>query len=253
MLASLNLPAALEESGGASLPQSLRDKARDVRQAGGLRHVAGLIDELPSLLQRNREILDEADRLLDEEKKSDEQLRGQFGERWKRTASSKLTEGFSDNLAKYRQILANATSADAVVKSKFEAHRRGIDLLSRSEDELEAAVPLASRAAADESRSPAADQLRQLMRQVADVKSEREAVESELKSTTVDMKATFLGALAQDNAINEPALSVEQLGRVYGPLQKRARQSVEIQASLITQIQVCVNLGRIFLTIIFFI
>ena len=31
VLASLNLPAALEESEGESLPQSLKDKARDVR------------------------------------------------------------------------------------------------------------------------------------------------------------------------------------------------------------------------------
>ena len=112
VLASLNLPAALEESEGESLPQSLKDKARDVRQAGGIGHVESLIDDLPCLLERNREILDEAHRLLDEERQSDDQLKSQFQERWNRTPSNKLTEGFTSNLAKYRQILANASTAD---------------------------------------------------------------------------------------------------------------------------------------------
>ena len=234
----MNLPAALEESEGESVPQSLKDKARDVRQAGGINHVKSLIDELPCLLTRNREILDEAERLLTEEKQSDEQLKAQFKDRWNRTPSAKLTEGFNSNIAKYRQILANAANADDVVKGKFETHRRGIELLSRSEQELEGAVPSACQATADNSRSPAAAQLRQMMVRVAEIKSEREAIENELKSSTVDMKSLFLNALAQDGAINEPVMSVEKLGQIYGPLQKRTRDSVELQVSLISQIQV---------------
>ena len=102
VLASLNLPAALEESADESLPQSLKDKARVVRQAGGVDKLRGLISDLPSLLERNREILDEAERLLAEEKDSDEQLKSQFKERWNRTPSNKLTESFTTNIAKYR-------------------------------------------------------------------------------------------------------------------------------------------------------
>lgn len=140
---------------------------------------------------------------------------------------------------------------------------RGIELLSRPEDELETAIPLASQSAAENSqRSPAAAQLRLLMtqvllcvlssnfqktffncctvKQVDDLKSEREVLEYELKSATVDMKATFLGALAHDGAINEPAMSVEKLGEIYGPLQKRIRESLEFQANLIQQIQASV-------------
>ena len=105
VLASLNLPAALEESAGESLPQSLKDKARVVRQAGGIDKLRGLINDLPSLLERNREILDEAERLITEEKDSDDQLRAQFKDRWNRTASNKLTESFTTNITKYRLIL----------------------------------------------------------------------------------------------------------------------------------------------------
>ena len=222
MLASLNLPAALEESAGESLPQSLKDKARAVRQSGGIDILKELIGNLPSLLERNKEILDEAERLLTEERQSDDQLKSQFKERWSRTPSIKLTEAFTSNIAKYRQILANASNADNVVKGKFESHRRGIELLSQQ----------------DNSRSPAAAQLRLLMNQVNDLKSEREVLEHELKNATTDMKHVFLGALSQDGAINEPAMSVEKLGQIYGPLQKRIRESIEFQASLIQQIQV---------------
>lgn len=236
-LASLNLPAALEESAGESLPQSLKDKARAVRQSGGIDIIKELIGNLPSLLERNKEILDEAERLLNEERQSDDQLKAQFKERWSRTPSVKLTEAFTSNIAKYRQILANASNADNVVKGKFESHRRGIELLSRPEGELETAVPSASQSAADNSRSPAAAQLRLLMSQVNALKSEREVLEHELKNATIDMKQQFLGALAQDGAINEPAVSVEKLGQVYGPLQKRIRESIDFQASLIQQIQ----------------
>ena len=207
VLASLNLPAALEESAGESLPQSLKEKARAVRQSGGIDTLKELIGNLPSLLERNKEILDEAERLLTEERNSDDQLKAQFKERWNRTPSVKLTEAFTSNIAKYRQILANASNADNVVKGKFENHRKGIDLLSRPEGELETAVPSASQSAADNSRSPAAAQLRLLMNQVNDLKSEREVLEHELKNAAIDMKQQFLGALAQDGAVNEPALS----------------------------------------------
>jgi len=61
VLASLNLPAAIEDvSGGGGVPQSLLDKAAAVRQNGGITGLAQLINDLPSLLQRNKEILDEA-------------------------------------------------------------------------------------------------------------------------------------------------------------------------------------------------
>ena len=113
--------------------------------------------------------------------------------------------------------------------------------MSKPEDELETAVPSASQSAADNSRSPAAAQLRLLIAQVNDLKSEREVLEHELKSATMDMKCQFLSALAQDGAINEPALSVEKLGQLYGPLQKRVRESVDFQGQLLQQVQTLNN------------
>lgn len=104
----MNLPAALEDTSGSDVPQSIKDKAKSVSEAGGMPTLTKLITELPESLQRNTEILDECERLLKEEKTSDEQLKEQFKERWTRTASKDLTATFDANATKYRTIINNA-------------------------------------------------------------------------------------------------------------------------------------------------
>lgn len=70
------------------------------------------------------------------------------------------------------------------------------------------------------------------------IKAERDAIESELKSATLDMKSKFLNALAQDGAISEHAMSVESLGMIYGPLQRQVKESLQKQEALVADIQV---------------
>lgn len=66
VLASLNLPAALEDiSGSNKVPQSLLDKAKQVQDLGGMQHLDKLINDLPELLCRNREILDDVCTCID--------------------------------------------------------------------------------------------------------------------------------------------------------------------------------------------
>lgn len=59
VLASLNLPAAIEDLSGTELPQSLLEKAATVRIAGGIKALETAMNDLPDLLQRNKDILDE--------------------------------------------------------------------------------------------------------------------------------------------------------------------------------------------------
>ncbi|XP_025021219.1 programmed cell death 6-interacting protein isoform X1 [Python bivittatus] len=59
VLASLNLPAAIEDVSGDSIPQSILQKSKSVIEQGGVEAIDQLMKDLPELLQRNREILDE--------------------------------------------------------------------------------------------------------------------------------------------------------------------------------------------------
>jgi programmed cell death 6-interacting protein len=118
ILASLNLPAALEDSqtGADVVPVSLKEKAKTVQDAGGLTELLKNVNEIPELVQRNKEILDEADRMLREEEESDKQLRTQLKEKWTRTSSDKLNSTFKTNASRYREIINNALAADEVVR-----------------------------------------------------------------------------------------------------------------------------------------
>lgn len=165
ILSSLNLPAAIEDTAkGTSVPPSLLEKANTVRQKGGIQSIHSLIDDLPHSLQRNQEILDEAERMLNEERESDNQLRAQFKERWSRTPSDKLTEMFRTNVSKYREIINNAVAADRVVREKFDANSLGMELMSKSPAELQDAIPQAAGQRA--SLSPSAQRLGELMQKV---------------------------------------------------------------------------------------
>lgn len=59
VLSSLNLPAAIEVTEGSGLPQSLLEKADGVKQKGGITALEQLLQDLPELLKRNKDILDE--------------------------------------------------------------------------------------------------------------------------------------------------------------------------------------------------
>ncbi|KAJ6638328.1 Programmed cell death 6-interacting protein [Pseudolycoriella hygida] len=234
ILASLNLPAAIEVNKGCVLPPSLLEKAEDVRKKGGIEYIRSLITELPELLKRNREILDVTDRMLDEEAQSDKELREQF-KQLTRTPSDKLTVNFRSNAAKYREIINNAVQADKVVRDKFDQCAYGMEMLSKSAGELETAVPTSNKAAVTSCSS--IDRLKQLMESVATLKAERDVIESELKSATVNMKSEFLEALSKDGAINEPALSVTGIGKILGPLQNHVKESIQRQETLVLDIQ----------------
>lgn len=70
-------------------------------------------------------------RTLDDEEKSDTQLREQFKERWTRTPSAVLTKPMRDEASKYRTILDTAIQADRIVREKYNSHKQAITLLSK--------------------------------------------------------------------------------------------------------------------------
>lgn len=237
ILSSLNLPACVETAdSGCGLPPSLLEKASDVRQKGGSESINNFMKEMPELLTRNREILDETERMMNEERDSDNQLRAQFKEKWTRNPSDKLTEMFRSNAQKYRKVINDAIEADKIVRQKFEKNARGIQLLSMTPEEIQSSIP-STGGNSDACNSSAAKRLRVLMESVETIKAERDAIESELKTATFNMKDQFISALSQDGAINEPAISLAEIGKVLSPLQAQVQDSIKRQQTLVTDVQ----------------
>ncbi|CAH3930485.1 programmed cell death 6-interacting protein [Pieris brassicae] len=236
ILASLNLPACIESAAPGSLPDSIREKARAVQERGGVTALSSLMAELPELLQRNRDILGEADRMLREESEADDALRAQFGSRWSRTPSERLTEAFRANRDKYTQIIDNAVRADAIVQQKFQQHREAMELLSRGEAALDADVPAAPASSAASDGEPLV-KLRTLMDSVEALKAERDEIESSLKDSTVDLRDKFIAALAEDGVLDEPAMSTAAVGSALAPLQRRVTETLKTQERLVAELQ----------------
>ena len=61
-LASLNLPAAIEDHGGRQVPPSVTEKSNEIKRQGGINTLDKMVNDLPESLQRNKEILDEVNR-----------------------------------------------------------------------------------------------------------------------------------------------------------------------------------------------
>lgn len=236
VLASLNLPAAVEISDNDSnLPPSLAEKADNLSKKGGISILQKYLKELPELLERNREILDESERLLDEECESDNQLRAQFKEKWTRIPSQKLTESFRTNAKKYREVITKAVDADKIVRNKFESNEEGIKLLSMTLDELKKSIP--SAGGNIDSNCPSVLRLQQLMKDVETIKSERDVIEHELKTFSFDMNVHFKDALQNDKDINEPSFCLSFVGKVLTPLQNKVKENIERQQALTSDIQ----------------
>uniref|UniRef100_A0A8C0EUK3 BRO1 domain-containing protein n=1 Tax=Bubo bubo TaxID=30461 RepID=A0A8C0EUK3_BUBBB len=236
VLASLNLPAAIEDVSGDTVPQSILNKSKSVIEQGGIQTVDQLIKDLPELLQRNKEILDESLRLLDEEETTDNDLRTKFKERWQRTPSNELYKPLRAEGANYHNILNKAVQADGQVKERYQSHRDTIALLCKPESELNAAIPSANPAKTLQGNE-VVNVLRTLLANLDEVKKEREQLENDLKSVNFDMTSKFLTALAQDGAINEEAISEAELDRIYGSYKQKVQESLKKQEELLKNIQ----------------
>uniref|UniRef100_A0A4W3IXL1 Programmed cell death 6 interacting protein n=1 Tax=Callorhinchus milii TaxID=7868 RepID=A0A4W3IXL1_CALMI len=236
VLASLNLPAALEDVSGHSIPQSILEKSKAVIQQGGLETVDQLIKDLPELLQRNREILLESMKILDEEESSDNDLRAKFQQRWQRTPSNELYKSLRTEGGNFRNFLDKAGQADNVVRERYSTHRDAIALLCHPENELNAAIPSGNPANSLQG-TEVITILKSLLASLDETKKERETLENDIKLQQFDMSSAFLTALAQDGAINEEVISVTELDRIYGTYTQKVQKNLKSQEELLSSIQ----------------
>uniref|UniRef100_A0A663M788 Programmed cell death 6-interacting protein n=1 Tax=Athene cunicularia TaxID=194338 RepID=A0A663M788_ATHCN len=231
VLASLNLPAAIEDVSGDTVPQSILNKSKSVIEQGGIQTVDQLIKDLPELLQRNKEILDEVSSATANTKTLLNTITELFLFKWQEKKYTIIQNG-----ANYHNILNKAVQADGQVKERYQSHRDTIALLCKPESELNAAIPSANPAKTLQGNE-VVNVLRTLLANLDEVKKEREQLENDLKSVNFDMTSKFLTALAQDGAINEEAISEAELDRIYGSHKQKVQESLKKQEELLKNIQ----------------
>uniref|UniRef100_A0A914GYL8 BRO1 domain-containing protein n=1 Tax=Globodera rostochiensis TaxID=31243 RepID=A0A914GYL8_GLORO len=236
-LASMNLPAALDDvTKQEQCPESIREKSAKVKNNGGISAMSAKINELPLLYKRNDEILNETSRIIKEEKENDDGLRVQFQSKWTRVPSDRLTAPLLQELGKYRGIMHTASNSDALVRNKFEANRRGIELLSMTENDLRTAIP-GIGANKGNANSPTVNTLRNLLDQSQEIKVEREGIEKELKKIRCDMSNEFAKALTQNGVINEEKMSSEKIHELFKPLKDSIDKSIKRQETVMAEVE----------------
>lgn len=238
-LASLNMPAALDDVlNHEKCPESIREKSAKVKQCGGSASIQTKLTELPSLYTRNEEILNETERLLKDEKATDDNLREQFKEKWTRLPSERLTNPLSQEIGKYRGILKTAADADKLVRAKYGNNKQGIDLLSKPENELKDAIPGIGNLGGTQN-SNTVKELRELVNRTQEIKTEREKLEKAFKDVRFDMSGEFLQSMSGSDVLNEEEVSKRKIEESLGPLKTKVSQSISEQESIMEKIQVC--------------
>lgn len=237
-LTTWNLPAAIEDvAANSKIPQSLIDKSQMIKDKGGISRIDSMMSELPSLLQRNTEILNETKRLLDEEERSDNELRSQMKEKWTRTSSRQLTEYLHSEIKQYEGIMQSAIKANKVIEEKYAKNRDGIQLLSKSAQEISSSLPAATPAGALQNTHVVKD-LRRLMEEVEALRNVREVLESEMKIVDSDaLTAKLISALSSSKGLDEHSIIQSELDELVAPMRKQVRENIQEQEKLLGYVE----------------
>ena len=237
-LSALNLPAAIEDvSGSNKLPQSIIDKSQLIKDRGGIIKIDSMMAELPPLLQRNMEILNETRRSLDEEAASDSELRAQLREKWSRTASSQLNSYLFKEIDEFHNIINKAVRANGTVEEKYKKNRDGIQLLSRPIGEISGSLPSASTVGALQNSFPVKE-IRRLLDLLEGLKNVRDVLESEMKTADSDaLTARLISSLQTSTGVDQHSIIQQELDALTGPIRQQVRENVQEQEKLLTNIE----------------
>ncbi|KAG8749882.1 pH-response regulator protein palA/rim20, partial [Ceratobasidium sp. 428] len=135
LLQKLNLPGSLDAlDKPAGIPPSLLRRSEEIRSMGGVESLQQQIEEVQALGSSASGILEEAFDILDTEAVEDETFFAQMPEGTAKIAndsgyfnSQRANKDLTVKANGYRQILDNAASSDAVVRSKWEEWEENVE------------------------------------------------------------------------------------------------------------------------------
>ena len=122
---------------------------------------------------------------LDEEEKTDNELRKQYGEKWNRQLSSMLNAQWRGDIEKHRQLLKQASETDKILTERFKTQESTFEHLSVAESDLREYV---TSEMDKQGSSPVAEgssskrkALRELCDKVDEIKRERNDLQKQIE------------------------------------------------------------------------
>ncbi|VDD82790.1 unnamed protein product [Mesocestoides corti] len=246
VMSSLNLPAAVQDKEDSDdvVPTSLREKSASIRQQGGVQMLREKISSLSDGNTRNVEIVDNIASTIDEEEKTDNDLRARYAEKWDRQSSSKLNAGWRAEISKHRQLLQQASQTDSGLKTRFNSQESSFERLSASESDLREYIssamegqnaPTATSGGNPKNRSA----LLTLCTKVDSMKKERADLQKQLEQAKLPESLTneFLKIYQNGGQIEAQSLASEHINAEMDATRDCVRESLNKQELLLKDIQ----------------
>eukprot|EP00887_Chlorella_sp_A99_P006063 scaffold22.g6063.t1 len=222
---------ALEAGTTAALPDGVRAELEAIQEAGGVRHLQEVQQQIRELRAVACEELEQCEADLAAEAAEDEELRGHYGARWRRAPSAQLTKVMRDKVAGYRSNLDVAGESDKRLDAKLASEAAAFAAL-----DPEAAATqmprLQSPMLSVDNMEPATavSTLRGALEGLATLSGQRAALEEALKAEKA--RDNILPKLLANSETNQEALFRQELAK-YDGLVKEVDANAAKQAQLL--------------------
>ena len=216
----------------SKVPQSLLDKSQIIREYGEINKINNAIADLPKMLQRNIEILEEGKKLLEEEERSDTNNRNIMNDNWTRTPSGQLTESLNSEIKHYEKLINNAANGNKIIENKYTKNLGNINLLSKSVSEIASAISIAGL-----QNNQELIEFRRLMNEIEAVKNVRKVLEYKMNSNDVvdALNIKLIRASQVSNSVDD--IVNNELKELIEPIQKQVCENIQEQEKLLGLIE----------------
>lgn len=176
-LGNFGLPQALHALTSTNeIPKQIWEKIEEFQKKGGSQNIKGIIQGIQQLNANNDNLMQQMMTVLEEEEKSDNQMRTQFGNRWNRLPSSSLNQQFKFVISDFAQKKLAASETDRKIEEKFKSQgEASLAILNKSKNELNALIPQ-SQIAKEISQNPVIVAVKQSLEQLDQNKEARSKI-----------------------------------------------------------------------------
>ena len=100
-----------------------------------------MITGIASVRQNNFDMINQMNKLLEEEESVDTAMRAKYQQKWARMPSASLNQQFKAQLGDYQSKAQMGMSADKQIEEKFAANSDKLKVLNKTKAELSSMIP----------------------------------------------------------------------------------------------------------------